>query len=338
MPGQTAVQRSLSTGTAIPERILFGHSELMHTVRNRIEKVAQTAVPVLIIGESGAGKEVIARYVHSRSQRYGSPFVRINCQGTKESELFTNEKSALAGGSVWPRLLESAADGTLFLDGIGELDLSLQSRLVQILQDIHPDRSGSQESVGGNARFICAASRPLEEEVAEGRFRRDLLYRLNVVTLSVPALRNRRGDIPDLIDYFLQLFSHEFGRIPDPIRPATRNLLASSDWPGNIRQLENLIKLYVILDSEDALLADLCAHERSRSSHSRDEDVSLKDVTQHAKRDLERKVILDALAANNWNRRRTAEALHISYRALLYKIKQGGLPSKKSMSAAAGKS
>jgi two-component system response regulator AtoC len=340
MIGQIAVHPSLSTGTAIPERILFGHSEAMKAVRARIEKVAQTRVPVLIVGESGVGKELMARYVHCRSAWGDGPFVRVNCPGIPgmllERELFGYEKGALTVASTSkPGLVESAREGTLFLHGIGELEFSLQSKFLQFLQDNQFSRVGGQETLKANVRLICAASRPLEAEIESGRFRRDLFYRINVVTVQVPPLRERRHDIPDLIEFFLQGFSSEFGRAPRPIRPATRKLLVSNDWPGNIRQLENLIKRYVILDTEEAILGDICPTSPSAMNSSSDPvDFSLKDVTRSATRDLERKVILDALAANHWNRRKTAAALHISYRALLYKIKQGGLPAKSSTASA----
>jgi two-component system response regulator AtoC len=339
MIGQTAVQPSLSTGTAIPERVLFGRSEAMQAVRARIEKVAQTRVPVLIVGESGVGKELMARYVHSRSSWRDGPFIRVNCPGIPgmllESELFGYETGAPHASTSKAGLVESAREGTLFLDGIGELEFSLQSKFLQFLQDNQFSRIGGQETLRANVRLICAASRPLEAEIESGRFRRDLFYRINVVTVQVPPLRERRHDIPDLVEFFLEGFSSEFGRAPRPIRPATRKLLVSNDWPGNIRQLENLIKRYVILDTEDAILGDICPTSPAATNSSREHvDCSLKDVTRSATRDLERKVILDALAANHWNRRKTAAALHISYRALLYKIKQGGLPTKKSTTGA----
>jgi two-component system response regulator AtoC len=323
-------------GTGIPEQILFGRCEAMQAIRAKLERVAQTNIPVLIIGESGTGKEVIARYVHSRSRWHSGQFVRINCPGIPgallESELFGYEKGAFTGASVAKRgLVESASDGTLFLDGIGELEFSLQSKFLQFLQDGQFARIGGQENLHANARIICAASRPLETEIESGHFRRDLLYRINVVTVNLPPLRERRLDISELIDFFLHRFSKEFGRPLRPIRAATRDLLVANDWPGNIRQIENVIKRYVILDSEDAILAEIYGRAplALNASAGEAQQVSLKQVTRSATRELERKVILDSLSTHRWNRKRTAQALRISYRALLYKMKQGGLLSKR---------
>jgi two-component system response regulator AtoC len=336
MRPEPAVRSSASDGTAIPEQLLFGRCEVMQAVRAKLEKVAQTNVPVLVVGESGTGKEVIARHIHSRSLWRDGPFVPINCPGIPgtllESELFGYEKGAFTGASAAKMgLVESASDGTLFLDGIGELELSLQSKLLQFLQDGQFARIGGQENLRADVRIICAASRPIEEEIESGHFRLDLFYRINVVTVHLPPLRERRADIPELIDFFLDGFARKFGRPPRPIRASAREVLVANDWPGNIRQLENVIKRYVILDSEDAILADINGRApvalNAPAGESR--QVSLKEVTRLATRELERKVILDSLSTNHWNRKRTAQALRISYRALLYKMKQGGLFSKR---------
>ena len=333
---EPAARSAASDGTGIPEQILFGRCAVMQAVRAKLERVAQTNVPVLIVGESGTGKEVIARYIHSRSLWLSGPFVSINCPGIPgallESELFGYEKGAFTGASVAKMgLVESASDGTLFLDGIGELEFSLQSKFLQFLQDGQFARIGGQENLRAHVRIICAASRPLETEIESGHFRRDLFYRINVVTVHLPPLRERRLDISELIDFFLDSSSREFGRTPRPIRASTRDLLVANDWPGNIRQLENVIKRYVILDTEDAILADICGRAplALNTSPGESQEVSLKQVTRRATRKLERKVILDTLSTNHWNRKRTAQALRISYRALLYKMKQGGLPSKR---------
>jgi two-component system response regulator AtoC len=341
MRQEPAVRLSAIDGTGIPEQILFGRCEAMQAVRAKLERVAQTNVPVLIVGESGTGKEVIARYIHCRSLWRSGPFVRINCPGIPgsllESELFGYEKGAFTGASVAKAgLVESASDGTLFLDGIGELEFSLQSKLLQFLQDGQFARIGGQENLCPRVRIMCAASRPLETEIESGQFRRDLFYRINVVTVHLPPLRERRLDISELIDFFLRGFSKEFGLTPRPIRASARDLLVANDWPGNIRQLENVIKRYVILDSEDAILADICGRAplALNTSAGESQQVSLKQVTRHATRELERKVILDTLSTNRWNRKKTAQALRISYRALLYKMKEGGLLSRRPNPAA----
>jgi two-component system, NtrC family, response regulator AtoC len=326
----------------VPEHILFGHGAPMRAVRATVDKVASTNVPVLIVGESGTGKEVVARFIHSRSLLSAGPFVRINCPGIPgsllESELFGYEKGAFTGATISKAgLVEAATEGTLFLDGIGELELSLQSKFLQFLQDSQFTRIGGQETLRADVRIMCAASRPLEAEIAAGNFRGDLFYRINVVAIELPPLRDRRADIPELIDFFLDDFATQFGRHLRPIRKSTRDLLVKHDWPGNIRQLENIIKRYVILESEDTILSDLCASAPLglNSSPSATEHLSLTQLTRRATRELERRIILDTLAAHRWNRRKAAQALRISYRALLYKMKEGGLPTKKPSHAAA---
>ena len=332
---ESAARASAASEATIPERILFGHSEAMQAVRSKLEKVAHTSVPVLIVGESGTGKEVIARHIHAQSPWHRGPFLRINCPaipGTLlESELFGYEKGAFTGAATSKAgLVESASGGTLFLDGIGELEFSLQSKLLQLLQDGQFTRIGGQESMRADVRVICAASGPLEAEIEAGHFRRDLFYRINVVTVQLPLLCQRRVDIPELVDFFLVTFSEEFGRPPRPIPPAIRELLVANDWPGNIRQLQNAIKRYIILGTEDAILAELSGKSLTIGPAGGERaSLSLKQLTRQATRELERKVILDALSSNHWNRKRTAQALHISYRALLYKMKEGGLPAKR---------
>jgi two-component system response regulator AtoC len=336
MMHEPAASPFASSAKDIPEQILFGRSAAMGEVRARVQKVASTKVPVLIVGESGTGKELIARYIHSRSDCSDGPFVRINCLGIRgavlESELFGYEKDLFTGETVAKvgLVVESASGGTLFIDGIGETEVSLQSKLLQLLQDGELTRIGGQQNQRVDARIICAARRPLELEIKYRRFREDLLYRINVVTVELPPLRDRRLDIPELIDFFLHACSKEFGRAPRPIAAATRQLLEAGDWPGNIRQLENVIKCYVILDSEDTLLANISGREplALTTSPVESQPVSLKEATGRATRELERRLILETLSANQWHRKKTAEALHISYRALLYKMKQCGLPMK----------
>jgi two-component system response regulator AtoC len=306
----------------------------MQAVRKRIERVAQTNVPVLIVGESGTGKEVIARHIHVLSQSHNGPFLRINCPaipgGLIESELFGYDQGAFTGASSSRAgLVECASGGTLFLDSIDELDLSLQSKLLQFLQDGEFTRVGGQENRRADVRIICAASRSLERDIEAGTFRRDLFYRINVVTVKLPPLRERRGDILELTDHFLNSFATEFGTTPRPLAPAVRELLAGSDWPGNIRQLQNAIKRYVILDTEEAILAELSGRPLATNMSAERGPLFLKQLTKRATIELERKVIMDVLAANQWNRRKAARVLHISYRALLSKMKQSGLPAKR---------
>lgn len=335
-----APNSSVCGGREIPERILFGHSRRMMDVRAQIEKAAQTNVPVLIVGEVGTGKEVIARHIHSQSQRRSGSFVRINCPGIPgallESELFGYERGSFTGAfEAKAGLVESASGGSLFLDSIGELEFELQPKFLQFLQDGQFTRIGGQETLRSDVRILSAASRRLEAEVELGHFREDLLYRINVITIELPPLRDRRRDIPQLVDFFLVVFSKEFRRTPRPIRASTRNLLVASDWPGNIRQLENVIKRYVIFDNEESIHANVCglAPLALNTPTGTMQPMSLKQVTQRAKKEIERNVILETLSANHWNRKRTAEALNVSYRALLYKMKESGLSARSIHSA-----
>ncbi len=315
-------------GTAVPPAVLFGATPGMRQVRDRLDRLAGTGVPVLITGESGTGKELIARYVHTESDRRDKAFVRINCPAIPanlvESELFGYEQGAFTGASAAKAgLMEEAGGGTAFFDGIGELEITLQSKLLQLLQDGEFARVGGRENRRADARIVCAASRPLEQDVAAGTFRQDLLYRINVVTVHLPPLRERCVDIPALAEYFLEACRREFRATPPPFSNRLRQALIHRDWPGNIRQLQNVIKRYAILGSEEAILAEF---EKPGPEPGQ---IHLKRIGRQAALDAERKYILGALTAHNWNRRIAARTLHISYRALLIKMKQSGLPAKR---------
>jgi two-component system response regulator AtoC len=317
-------------GTLPPEAVVFGCSDAMLALRSNLEKVASAAVPMLIQGESGTGKDIIARLVHEKSPWARGPYVKVNCPaipGTLlESELFGYERGAFTGAfDSKPGRVELADRGTLFLDEISELDMNLQSKLLQFLQDGQFCRIGSERDTRVQARVLCATNRRLEDEVASGGFRQDLYYRINVLTLRVPPLRQRTCDIPILVEYFREVFSENCSS--KPLSERLLNLMMSYAWPGNIRELENLLKRYVILGSEDAIFAELQPTQFSYSEPriALDKPISLKAITRAAVRDVERQVILRTLQANQWNRRRAARALSISYRALLYKLKSAGV-------------
>src|SRR6201982_3731842 len=204
-----------SLGEIPPEAVVFGRSDTMQAVRERLDKVAGANVPVLITGESGTGKDIIARMIHGRSPWRGGPFVKVNCPaipGTLlESELFGYEKGAFTGAyGTKPGRVELAHRGTLFLDEISELDLGLQSKLLQLLQDGQFCRIGAQEDKKVEVRIVCATNRQLEQEVDNGTFRQDLFYRINVVNLALPPLRERRGDIEDLVSFFLDYYNRKY--------------------------------------------------------------------------------------------------------------------------------
>ena len=327
-----------SIGEMPPEPIIFGQSDAMQALRARMDKVASANVPVLIQGESGTGKDIIARMIHGRSPWKTGPYVKVNCPaipGTLlESELFGYEKGAFTGAyGMKPGRVELAHRGTLFLDEISELDLALQSKLLQLLQDGQFCRIGAQEDKKVEVRVVCATNRVLETEIENGTFRQDLFYRINVVNLHLPPLRERRGDIEELVKYFLEYYNRKFNCRAKALSTELVAVLQKYHWPGNIRELENLIKRYVILGSEDVISSDLVTRQQDyfNPEINLDGPISLKKLTRQATRELERKVILKVLQANHWNRKQAARALSISYRALLYKIRDAGLPSNRTV-------
>jgi len=319
-----------------PEHIYFGPSSVMQAVRQRVERAAGLNVPILILGESGTGKEVLARFVHARSPWRNGPFIKVNCPaipGTLiESELFGFQKGAFTGATAAkPGRMELAQGGTLFLDEIAELDASLQAKLLHVLQDGHFTRIGDHEEKRMDARVICATNRQLQHEIEAGSFRSDLFYRINVISMTLPPLRERREDIPYLLDYLRQLFNQRFKRDASPVSRETVQLLQQRDWPGNVRELENCMQRYVILGSEEAFYSDCEERKPVTFSYepSPEGNIPLKRIAQQVTRKMERDLILKVLQANHWNRRKTAEVLKISYRALLYKVRQAGLPAKR---------
>lgn len=222
--------------------------------------------------------------------------------------------------------------GTLFLDEISELDMSLQSKLLQLLQDGQFCRIGAQADKKVEVRVVCATNRKLEEEIENGNFRQDLYYRINVVNLFMPPLRERRSDIDGLVSYFLEYYNRKYNCKARPLSSELMEVLHKYHWPGNIRELENLVKRYVILGNEEVISCDLVTREQEyfNPDINLDGPISLKKLTRQAVRELERKIILKVLQANHWNRKQAARALSISYRALLYKIRDAGLPPNRS--------
>ena len=306
-----------------PEQVIFGQSDSMRLVRAKIEKLANANVPVLIQGESGTGKEIIAKMIHCRSPWSMGPFVKVNCPaipGTLlESELFGYEKGAFTGAyGTKPGRVELAHRGTLFLDEIAELDPALQAKLLQVLQDGQFCRIGAQEDKKVEVRMVCATNRNLQDEIDAGNFRQDLFFRINVLNVHLAPLRERREDLPDLVAYFLDTYNERYNCQARPL---------SSQF----------MKRYVILGSEETITSELltCDTRPFTPEIPLDGSVSLKKVTRQAVRELERQVILRSLQANNWNRKRVARALSISYRALLYKIRDAGLSSNRARRMAA---
>ncbi len=317
-----------------PEDVIFGLTPALATVRERIQKIAPTDLPVVITGESGTGKDAIAHLIHNYSAVAGRPFVQVNCAAIPatliESELFGYEKGSFTGAvGAKPGRVELANGGTLFLDEIGELDPAIQAKLLQLLQDGQFSRIGGQEDKKVNVRFVFATNRDLEEEIQSGNFREDLYYRINVASFHLPPLRERLEDIPALVECFRLKYNEKHNCRTAPLSERTIKSLQAYYWPGNIRQLENAMKRYVVLGTEDAVLSELVEHQSDvfKFTVPPGEQISLKELTKQATRQVERKVILKVVEANGWNRKRAAKLLNISYRALLYKLKEVGVPS-----------
>jgi two-component system response regulator AtoC len=320
-----------------PEELIFGHSRQMELARANIDKIATASVPILIRGESGSGKETIAKMIHRLSPRSKGPFVKVSCAAIPhslfESELFGYEKGAFTGAyEARSGLVERAQRGTLLLDEVAALSLAMQGKLLELMQDCNFARLGGGESRAIDARILCTTSRMLERDVARGTFRDDLFYRVNVVVLNIPPLRERKEDIPALVDYFCKRFNRDFRRNTGPISDRTLKLLLEHDWPGNIRELENLMKRYVVLESQDVIVTELLGdgfNSLMLQLNGNGGSISLKTLTRQAVRDLERKIILQVLHASNWNRKEAARVLKVSYRGLFYKIKNAGVSGKK---------
>ena len=329
-------------GHGIPESTIFGASRAMQLARETVERAAVVSVPVLILGESGTGKEIIAREIHRRSPWSEGQFVKVSCPaipGTLvESELFGYEKGAFTGAwNAKPGRVEMAHRGSLFLDEIGEMDITLQAKLLQLLQDGQFCRIGARQDTVVEVRIVCASNRNLEEDIETGEFRQDLFYRINVVSIMLPPLRDRKEDIPHLVEYFLEYYNRQHKRQTPPFSREVLRTLLAHDWPGNIRELENLVRRYVILESADELMGQILSQRPKQRAFDGFENgtLPLKEYTRRAVDELERDLILKVLQENHWNRKKSAQVLQISYRALLYKIKKAGLPAKNSNHAVA---
>jgi two-component system, NtrC family, response regulator AtoC len=326
-----------------PDDVIFGVSEAMALVRRQVETASRASVPVLLGGQSGTGKEVIAKLIHRRSPRQNEAFVKVNCPaipGTLlESELFGYERGAFTGAyAAKPGRVETAENGTLFLDEIAELEPALQAKMLQLLQDGRFCRIGGHQERQVEVRVLCATNHDLAEDVEAGLFRRDLFYRINVLSIVLPPLSERREDIPDLVRYLIGKYSAKYERPGPPLTSRILRMLESRLWPGNIRELENAAKRYVILGTEEAFAVTAPGFGGGPRSTLMgtpvqiqpllpgDSEASLKSIVRHAVKDLEKDIILRTLEANRWNRRRAARALRISYAALLYKMREAGVP------------
>ncbi|MGQ0506870.1 MAG: sigma-54-dependent transcriptional regulator [Myxococcaceae bacterium] len=361
-------------------RQLVSVSPPMRRARALVERIADTDVPVLLLGESGTGKEVIAREIHEKSARKDKPFIKINCAALPaellESELFGHERGAFTGATAEkPGKFELADQGTLFLDEIGEMAIRLQAKLLQVLQDEEFFRVGGKKSVRVDARVLVATNRELEREIELGNFREDLFYRLNVVSIRIAPLRDRREDVLPLVEHFLRKYGLRYENAISELPPEVLQAFSDYNWPGNVRELENMVRRLVVLKDPYLVLEEIRAGGRIPGSapslptayggggevHVVDShpgvnsvvdprnragvyanpfsfpqpppppstipeaEMSLKDIGKRAAMLAEREAILAMLQRTAWNKRKAATRLRISYKALLYKIKESGL-------------
>jgi len=341
LPG---LSHSTSDPVSVEEQspIILGRSDKMREVQRIIDQVAATDITVLIRGESGTGKELVAREVCARSKRHDRPFVKVNCaaipSGLLESELFGYEKGSFTGAVTRkPGKFEFANHGTIFLDEISEMHPSLQAKLLHVLQDSEFSRLGGDEDVSVDVRVITATNRQIEKELQNGNFREDLYYRINVVSIHLPPLRERMEDLSELADFFFRKYADIFDKKYVPLTKTTLEVFHSYHWPGNVRELENIIKKIVVLENQESALKDIGIVSKSSttedsSTNTQNQRFSLKKVGKMAAQEAEKQLILDTLLQTRWNRKKAADLLDISYKALLYKIKQSGI-SKRRISA-----
>jgi two-component system response regulator AtoC len=316
------------------ERFLYGTTRTMQELQRKVTLVAAADVPVLITGESGTGKEALALELHRVSPRRNNAFVRVNCAAIPgplmEAELFGFERGAFTG-AVARRTgkFELASGGSIFLDEIADLDPSMQAKLLHVLQDGNLALVGGNEEVTLDTRVICASNREMLPAVQSGAFRQDLFYRINVVHLHLPPLRQRREDLPELVSHFLQRHCEAYQRPAMRLSATLLEMFGAYQWPGNVRELENTLKQLVILQNEGELTRSLEARlrEEIHDLAGPDGTVSLRRHVKAAVQRVEHDIILRALRHNRWNRKKTAQMLKISYRALLYKLKDCGLES-----------
>jgi two-component system response regulator AtoC len=313
-------------------------SPAMRKIRSQAALVANVDIPVLMLGESGTGKEVLARLVHKLSPRAHRTFLKVNCAAVPadllESELFGYEAGAFTGAThPKPGKFELCNKGTILLDEIGEMPPTLQAKLLHVLQDQQFSRLGSRTVIKVDVRILAATNINIPEALANKRLREDLYYRLNAFTLNLPPLRERKEEIPILLKHFMSRMAEQYARAPLPLSPTLMAACLEYSWPGNLRELSNFIKRYLILGDEKLAIAELnpksdgSGGQRSEGGTKAAESSAggLKSLSRSAKDEAEAAAITQALEQTNWNRKQAAVLLKISYKALLYKIRQYGI-------------
>ncbi len=329
----------------------FMNSVRMRGVKEMIDRVAGTDATVLVWGESGVGKELVTRAIHDKSPRRDQPFVKVNCAALPlellESELFGYERGAFTGAHRQkPGKFELAHHGTIFLDEIGEMPMPVQAKLLQVLQDREFSRLGSQSDIRVDVRVIAATNKDLARIVQQGHFREDLYYRLNVLNIHVPPLRERQEEIPVLVEYFLDQYSREYARPRQEVTAETMHLFMDHSWRGNVRELENVIKRIVALGTENQVVQELArraldpseapavvgptaspATAASAGPPARrwDEGMGLREIARRAAREAEEVALKEVLDRVRWHRVEAARRLKVSYKTLLRKMQECGL-------------
>lgn len=320
-------------------QIIFSHSSKMNKIKAIIDEIAKTDITVLIKGESGTGKELVAQTIHSNSHRKDNPFVKVNCaaipKGLLESELFGFEKGAFTGAHFRkPGKFELANHGTILLNDIGEMDISIQAKLLEVLQDGMFSRLGGDGEVMVNTRVIVTTRDHLEKSMMEGHFREDLFYRINVINITLPPLRDRKDQVLPLSQYYFDFYKRKYGRDVHSFSSKVINTFKEYPWPGNIRELENMIKRIVLFGEEEPVLENLLGknldggrnpkpfENLSPDLSLRKMNFDLKKAGKRAAEKAEREMIQTTLQETHWNRKKAAKLLHVSYKALLYKIQK----------------
>ncbi|SDL37417.1 two component, sigma54 specific, transcriptional regulator, Fis family [Geoalkalibacter ferrihydriticus] len=343
----TCIQNALKMGQLLEENRslrarfakadeMIGNSEEISTLKQQISIAAPTSGWVLITGENGTGKELVARAIHNFSQRRDKPFVEVNCAAIPEdlieSELFGHEKGSFTGATALRKgKFDLAHEGTLFLDEIGDMSLKTQAKVLRILQERKFERVGGSRTIEVDVRVIAATNKNLEEEISQGNFREDLFYRLNVLPFHVPPLRERKEDIPALAKHFLEHFSRQESREIKSLTPEAVTALKYYSWPGNVRELKNLIERLVIMTpSNEITPAHLPAHLTNRQDNGNVRRLGIEASNfREAKEDFEREFIMQKLEENDWNISRTAEFIDLERSNLHRKIKSYGIELKK---------
>ncbi|MHB1561254.1 MAG: sigma-54-dependent transcriptional regulator [Isosphaeraceae bacterium] len=308
---------------------VIGSSPAMHSVVARLRQIAPTSASVLITGESGTGKELVAKALHVNSPRKNKPFVPLNCaelgENVLESELFGHVKGAFTGADR-DRIgrFQYANGGTLFLDEIGDMPVTIQVKLLRVLETGEIVRVGTNDPVKVNVRLISATNRDLADAIAEGKFRQDLFHRLKVVSVKLPPLRERRDDIPLLIDYFLKEFSSAHGKTIRGVTPAVRKVLLGYSWPGNVRELRNVLESMVVMDSDGTLDSDDLTEDlqHAAATGKADGPSGVDALVGKSLEDIERYYILETLKLTSGNREEASRLLGIGERTLYRKLKE----------------